>query len=131
MGVQFLPDSYQKMNRYRSSLAKARATVSIASPEDQKGRKAYGIQLASGPVTYYGSIKERRKSVPFQNYRTSRQYPQNLQFWIRFFGTMHHHQSHGPEKAGRRWKAAWTRFNKWPSHRRISTRALNRIHPWS
>lgn len=130
MSIIFHPDSAQKKMRYRVSLSKARAKVSVASGE-RKGPRKFGIQLSAAEATYYPSIKQRRKSKPFINYETGRPYPLNIQFKIRFFGAMHHYRDHGPEKAGKRWNKAWARFNIWPKHRRISSRALNRIHAWS
>ena len=118
MSIIFYPDSYQKRNRLRVSLAKARAKVSVCT-EITRRHNNYD-------TSYYPSIKQRAKSKLFVNHQTNKPYPSNVQFRVRFFGTLHHHVCHGPEKPAKRWKQANIRYEKLSHIRRISSRVYNR-----
>lgn len=111
------PDSASKQSRYRASLARARHTVSVG------GRRKRG----SYDTITYSNIRERGRRRPFMNWDTERPYALNIQFKIRFFGMLHHHVGHGPDKAAKRFQQANTRWESiFPRTRKFSMKVYER-----
>jgi hypothetical protein len=117
MSKYLRPDSSSKNSRYRASLARARRAVSIS---DKRKRGSY-VSIT------YSNIRERGRRRPFMNHDTKRPYALNVQFKIRFFGTLHHATGHSPEKPAKRWRQAEHRWEAiFPRHRRFSMKVYDR-----
>jgi hypothetical protein len=117
MSLYLRPDSSSKMSRYRASLAEARLKVRVGG---KKKRGNYNTET-------YSNVRERGKKRPFMNHDTKRPYALNVQFKIRFFGTLHHATGHAPEKPAKRWKQAEQRWEAiFPRHRRLTMKVYER-----